>query len=178
MIENLKDANLAIVGGGRFCKAFLNTIYHKDSINKKPNILGIADINRQAVGLLFAKEKGIFTTGNYEELYAFKDLNLIIELTKDDLLGEVIKKTKPPEVGFLDHFEARALLDYLLIEEEKNKFLKKIRSNENTLEKIEGLFEHFWRFIFDIAKANDTNARPIPVYSMLFDLMAYSFAPS
>jgi len=62
MREILKDSNIAIVGGGRVCKAILKIILGEDFINQKLNILGVADINDNAKGLMYAREKGIFTT--------------------------------------------------------------------------------------------------------------------
>ncbi|MBW2676991.1 MAG: PAS domain-containing sensor histidine kinase, partial [Deltaproteobacteria bacterium] len=83
MTTLLNNINIAIVGGGRFCKALLEAILDGFDQDQSPVILGVADPNAYAVGRLYAKKKGIFTTGDYKELYALKGLHLLIELTKD-----------------------------------------------------------------------------------------------
>jgi hypothetical protein len=44
-------------------------------------LIGVACTNPKAMGYLYAQEKGIYTTRDYRDLYKFKDLNMIIELT-------------------------------------------------------------------------------------------------
>jgi len=62
MREILQNSNIAIVGGGRVCKAILEIVLGENFINEKPNILGVADIDDTAEGLIYAREKGVFTT--------------------------------------------------------------------------------------------------------------------
>ena len=72
MIENLLDSKIAIIGGGRFGKIFLEYLYDKNFMDRSPTLLGVADINPHAEGLLFADHMGIFTTRDYRELYVRK----------------------------------------------------------------------------------------------------------
>jgi len=95
MREILQDSNIVIVGGGRVCKAILTIVLGENFITHKLNILGVADINDTAEGLVYAKEKGLFTTENYKDLFTIKDLNIIIELTGDNEVLEKLKITKP-----------------------------------------------------------------------------------
>ena len=62
MRDSLENSKIAIVGGGRVCKAILKIVLGENFINHKLNILGVADINERAEGLVYAKKKGIFTT--------------------------------------------------------------------------------------------------------------------
>ncbi len=95
--------NLAIVGGGRACKYFLDFLRTESFTYLKINIVGVCDINPVAEGLVLAKELGIYTTNNFQDLFKLKDLDSIIELTgKKDVLLEIIR-LRPKEVGVLEH---------------------------------------------------------------------------
>jgi len=140
---DLKESNIAIVGGGKVCKAILQILLSENFMDQRPKILGIAGSNDQAEGIRYAKEKGIFTTKDYTDLYRFEDLNLIIELTKDIVLREKIEKTKPQKVRLIDHFEAMSVWNYLQIEEEKTRAQKNIQKNKKDVQKIAEIFDKF-----------------------------------
>jgi len=143
MKDILSNSNTAIVGGGRVCKAFLETVQGRHSASRKLNIIGVADINNKAEGLVFAKLKGIFTTTDFRDLLTIRGLNLIIELTGDNrVLGE-LKSTKPEQVRLIDHFEAMSVWDFLQIEEAKEKVKEKIRKYVTESDKIEREFDFF-----------------------------------
>ncbi|MGD8960509.1 MAG: PAS domain-containing sensor histidine kinase, partial [Desulfobacteraceae bacterium] len=74
MIENLLGFNIAVIGGGRFCKILLEFLHEKNLVERNVTVLGVADINPHAEGLLFARQLGIFTTHDYRELYNLKNL--------------------------------------------------------------------------------------------------------
>ena len=143
MEKIIKGSNIAIIGGGMVCKAILQLLFSKNLEKEKPNILGVADIDDRAEGLQYAKDKGIFTTRDYKELFKFKELDLVIELTKDENLRETIKKTKPPKVTLIDHFEAVSVWNLFQIGEKKAKLLKKIQHHKNDFKKIKEVFEEF-----------------------------------
>ena len=161
MIETLLGSNIAVVGGGRICKAILQTLSGKNFRQKNITILGVADIDDQAMGLKYARQLGIFTANDYRRLFRLKNLDSIIELTKDDNLSGNIRRSMPPGIRFFDHFEARAILDYLQIEGEKTSILKKIRGSQNDIEKIEALFEQFYDFFLKIAKERNEHSQTI-----------------
>jgi signal transduction histidine kinase len=95
--------NLAVVGGGRACKFFLNLLQSESFTYLKINIIGVCDINPEAEGLVLAKELGIYTTDNFKNLFKLKNLDSIIELTgKKDVLLEIIR-LRPKGVGVLEH---------------------------------------------------------------------------
>ncbi|MBW2296165.1 MAG: PAS domain S-box protein [Deltaproteobacteria bacterium] len=156
MTTLLNNINIAIVGGGRFCKALLEAILDGFDQDQSPVILGVADPNAYAVGRLYAKKKGIFTTGDYKELYALKGLHLLIELTKDISVSEEIKRSKPGSVQFIDFFEARSLLDRLHIKNKKQHIFEKLHEDSENHEKVEALFEEFYTFIVDTSRRKDT----------------------
>jgi PAS domain S-box-containing protein len=154
-------SNAAIIGGGGFCKAFLMAVTREDSEVKSPRIIGVSDPNDNAIGLSYARELGIYTTGHYTELYELPGLDIIIELTNDYLLSDIIKKNRPQHVEFVDHFEARTIYDTIQIEEEKSWVLQQIRENRGDIGKIEVLVEELKDFILFIKKERNQYAQNI-----------------
>jgi len=143
MRKILQNSNIAIVGGGRVCKAILKIVLGENSIGQKLNILGVADIDDKAEGLIYARENGIFTTVDYGDLYEIKELDLIIELTGDDRVLDELKATKPATARLIDHFEAMSVWDFLQIEEERLRIKRDLRKHISEPEKIEKGFDLF-----------------------------------
>ena len=114
-----KALNVAIVGGGRACKLVMDMIFSDKFKALRMKLIGVADINPHAVGYCYAQEKGIYTTGNYRDLYKLKDLNMIIELTGRDDIADEISQTRPDLVGFMDHVAGRLFWDVFQIEEQR-----------------------------------------------------------
>jgi PAS domain S-box-containing protein len=140
MKEILENSNIAIVGGGRVCKAILKIILGEDFSNYKISILGVAEIDNTAEGLLYAREKGIYTTNDYRELYGLDGLNVLIELTGDNKVLEELKATKPSQARLIDHFEAMSVWDFLQIEEKRVTIKRELRQHIGEQEKIETEF--------------------------------------
>ena len=93
--------NVAIVGGGRACKFFLQLLKNESFPYLNINLVGVCDINPEAEGLLMARQMGIYTTHNFKDLFDIKDLDGIIELTNsEDVLLELIK-LRPKTVGIV-----------------------------------------------------------------------------
>lgn len=151
MLKSLSKKNIAIVGGGRFCQTFLHAIFSQDALDDGPRILGVSDLNEQAPGYVLARDRDLFVTQDYTNLYGLAGLDLIIEMTQDEWIGEVIKKTKPSGVRFMDHFEARSNFDYLQIEKEKARILETLPDCRGDVERITELINGFWQFIKEIA---------------------------
>ena len=125
MIENIALLKIGVIGGGSRCKALLEAIFSETDSEKRPQILGIADNNAQAVGLQYARDKGIFTTTDYRDLFSIEELELLLELTPDDSLKKNIQADKPPGVLLVDHYEALSILDYFRIKAKKIELLGK-----------------------------------------------------
>ncbi len=159
MIDRLENAHIAIVGGGRFCLALLRSFFGEGFGTKQPNVIGVADLDPEAIGMAYAGEMGIFTTTDYKELFKLENLDLIIELTKDISLGEDILLNKPPGVQFIDFFEARSILQQLSINTKKSEVLKKISDGENNAAEIEALFEQFYESTLQLIKEQDVFAQ-------------------
>ena len=67
--------NLAIVGGGRTCKSFMESLRKRSLPYLEINIVGVCDINPKAEGLLLAKKLGIYTTRDFRNFFSISGLN-------------------------------------------------------------------------------------------------------
>ena len=127
MIDSLFKSNIAIIGGGKFCKLLLQFLLDKDFLDQSPTILGVADANDQAEGLRYAAQLGIYTTADYRDLFRLNNLQLLVEITHNPSLSDTIRQTKPAGVRLIDHIEARGLWSSLQLEKEKRTALKELQ---------------------------------------------------
>ena len=106
-MDQVKALNVAIVGGGPGCKAIMDVIFAEKLTQLPMKLIGVASANPGAVGYLYAKEKGIYTTRDYRDLYSLKGLDMIIELTGRKEVASEISRTKPNHIQLMDHVAAR-----------------------------------------------------------------------
>ena len=105
--------NIAIVGGGRACRFFLELIKNDTFPFFDIKILGVCDKNDTAEGILLARKMGIHTTDNLHDLLNTKHLDSVLELTgSKDVLLEIIR-LKPEGVGVLEYNISRILRNLL-----------------------------------------------------------------
>ena len=117
---------LAIVGGGRACKFFLNLVRLGTPTFLQIDIIGVCDINPQAEGLLLAKQLGIYTTSDFKDLFALQGLDGIIELTNSrEVLVELIR-LRPERIGIIEHNIGRLLRNLFMVDQ-------KLRSAERQI---------------------------------------------
>ena len=108
-IPGKSPLNLAIVGGGRACRIFLQLLQKEPFPTLNINIVGVCDVNAKAEGFRLAREMGIYTTDNFLDLLKIKDLDAVIELTGSrELLLELIRQ-RPVGLGVLEHNIGRFL---------------------------------------------------------------------
>jgi len=119
MMKKGTPLNVAIVGGGPGCKAIMDMIFAEKLSQLRMKIIGVADTHPESIGCRFAKEKGIFTTTDYRDLFELEDLNMIIELTGRQEVANDISRTKPDHIRVMDHVAARLFWDVFQIEEER-----------------------------------------------------------
>jgi PAS domain S-box-containing protein len=116
VIRKFLGTTIAIVGGGRTCKAFLEFLTDAAFADQRPDILGVADINQDAVGIDYARSIGIPIFEDYTQLCHLPNLETLLELTNSHAIIETLRRDKPTGVRLIDHFEARAIRDYLQVE--------------------------------------------------------------
>ena len=112
--------NIAIVGGGRACKFFLQLLKSESFPYLNIHLVGVCDIKPDAEGLLMAQRMGIYTTDNFKDLFNIKDLDGIIELTNSrEVLLELIK-LRPKTVGIVEHNIGKLLRYLFLMDQQLN----------------------------------------------------------
>jgi len=108
-----KEMKIAIIGGGRRCKAFLEMFDARRFPKLRAEIVAVADPDPEAAGILLAREKNIRTTADYKDFYKIKNLDLVIELTgKEELLDDFLRN-KPARVRVLEAAISRLFGDIL-----------------------------------------------------------------
>ena len=167
MLDKLLKSNIAIVGGGKICKRLLQLLFSEPFKDFRPTILGVADINDQAVGLVYARQLGIFTTADYRELYTLNDLQMLMELTTDEELAGIISKEKPDGVELIDHVAARTVWSALQVEAEKRSALEELRHNNFKAAQIDQLFERYADRLAEVI--NERGARYVEIENGLIE---------
>lgn len=143
MLNELLKSNIAIVGGGKFCKNLLELLFSEDFSDQGFSILGVADVNGQAEGLMHAAKMGIFTTAEFKDLYQLQNLQFIMELAGDAGLAVQLNQTLPDGIKLVDHVDSRTIWTSLQVEREKRKALKALREKNDRADNIDSLFEQF-----------------------------------
>lgn len=70
--------NVAIIGGGKTGTPLLTQLLDADFVE----VLGVADLDKNAPGMVLASEKGILVTSDYMELVRKgKEIDILIEVT-------------------------------------------------------------------------------------------------
>ena len=95
MKDLLQKSNFAIVGAGKRGKRFIELFLRPGLRELNIRIVGVADTNPAAEGMVLAKEKEVYATADFRDLYQLQDLNCIIELTGDLQVAGFIDASKP-----------------------------------------------------------------------------------
>ncbi len=117
--------NVAFVGGGNAFYGLLKILEKERLSRLKMKIIGVADINPDAPGMIYAKKLNLFTTTNFKDFYSLEEVNFIIELTGSADVKEEILKTKPERISVIGHRGARLLWDLVQMEVEKTELERK-----------------------------------------------------
>ncbi|MDZ7695898.1 MAG: ATP-binding protein [Deltaproteobacteria bacterium] len=100
---------LAIVGGGRTCEFFLQFLQENSLPFIAPEIACVCDLNEDAIGMELARDMGISTTTDLQEIFDIQGLHGIIELTNDrQVLLELLRR-RPRGLWVLEHNIGRLL---------------------------------------------------------------------
>ena len=101
------EISLAVVGGGGRCLSLLQVIDSLTGRGLNIRTLGVADINPEAAGLVYARNSGLFTTNDYRRLFEIPGLELVINLTGDQVLGRELEDSRPDHVAVLPYLASR-----------------------------------------------------------------------
>jgi len=102
-ILNRFPFRIAIVGGGRACKFFLELLQTDYLKYLDVHLLGVCDIDPEAEGLKLAQSMGIPTTDNYKNFFDLENLDSIIELTNNQEVLLDLIRLRPKGVGIMEH---------------------------------------------------------------------------
>ncbi|MBW2066595.1 MAG: PAS domain-containing protein [Deltaproteobacteria bacterium] len=85
--------NLAIVGGGKACKYFLEFLQGESFPESIIKIAGVCDTDPNAEGIIVARKMGVYTTNNLNNLLKINNLDSILPLTdRQDVLLELFHR--------------------------------------------------------------------------------------
>ncbi len=143
MKDLLQNSKIAIVGAGKRGQAFLEFLCRPDLPELNVRVVGVADINPAAEGVVFAAKKGIFATSNYRDLYQLNDLNLIIELTGNNKVLEALNASKPEHIRLIDHKEGGFLFEFLQIEDVTLKHTRQLAEHIGNPREVKNIFSEY-----------------------------------
>jgi len=126
--QKVAPLRLAIVGGGKAAHEILQLITGNRWHKRRIEILGVADPDIEAAGIILAQSLKIPTFQDYAHLLAEKP-DLILELTGNPQVREQVIQQKDPHTQIIDHIKARWFWDLLCYEEDclRSKIESKIK---------------------------------------------------
>ncbi len=137
-----KLMKIAVIGGGKRCKAFLEMLDARRFPRLQAQIVAVADPDEDAVGVRLACEKGIYTTKDYSDFVGIGDLDLVIELTGNEALLEDFLQHYPAKVRVLESTISRMFGDMI-------RFREEYLSEKRRMELIESIVESIFSSIQD-----------------------------
>ncbi|MFO7558227.1 MAG: PAS domain S-box protein [Desulfobacterales bacterium] len=161
ILSNFFDQKAAIVGAGNLCARFLEHFFNTNQSEKKPEIIGVADKNPAARGIVLANTLGIYTTMDYREFAHLEGLQIILEMSNDPMLSDVIASHMPDHVRVIDHYEARTLFELLLVQEFRNRGYEKIRTGNWDLGDIKNIHDQVMTQFAKILENKNQRTRQI-----------------
>jgi PAS domain S-box-containing protein len=150
MIREIANTRIAIVGGGRFCDKLLRHLLGDHFKGRHPEVLGVADIDEDALGITYARTLGIHTCSDYREICRLEGLETIIEVTWDLDLARAIARVKPAEVALIDHQDSRYLWDLLQLETIRQDAVDALTTESITAEMVGDQLHQCFRKAADI----------------------------
>ncbi len=160
MFRSFFDHKIAIVGAGNFCASFLNYFFGKDYPDKKPLVIGVADKDEGAEGFRLAQKLGFYTTTDFRDFKRLENLEVVLEMSNDPTLADVVKQSMPEGVQVIDHYEVGTLWDLWAVESLKNRGIKKLDARNWNPGEIKKLLDDLiQRFSVIIGKRNDRSRK-------------------
>ncbi|MCK5695123.1 MAG: PAS domain S-box protein [Desulfobacula sp.] len=151
---DLKGLKLAIIGGNSPCKQILELLLGPGLKELDLQVLVVADTLTQVEGIEYAREKGVLTTIDYEEVCKLSGMDVILKLKNDEILSCILEKVNTEHVSIidLDAYRATSFLNFLKSEEERLKIKRKIQSDKIDKIEIVNLFDQFSTIIQENAE--------------------------
>ena len=109
---NLKGLKIAIIGGNSPCKQILEILLGPGLKEFSAEVLMVADSLTHAEGVLYAKEKGIRITSDYDDIYRLSCIDVILKLKNDEILSCILEKMNTEQVSIID-LDTRKAISFL-----------------------------------------------------------------
>ena len=161
MIHKIENTKIAIVGGGRFCDKLLRHLFSDRFEGRRPEVLGVADINDEAAGITYARTMGIFTCNDYREICSLQALETLIEVTWDLDLARTLARIKPAGVELINHQDSRFLWDLLQLETIRQDTLDTLATDTITTESVQAQIHACFRKTADIVMQRNRRFKQI-----------------
>jgi methyl-accepting chemotaxis protein len=98
--------NVMIVGAGQGGTSVLKALSGINTVK----ITGICDVNANSPGILLAKQLGIPTYGDLNDIFAISSLDVIIEATGSSKVQDIINSNKRQETAVVDSHGANLMM--------------------------------------------------------------------
>ncbi len=123
-----------IIGGGKGCYAILKLIKEQQVKELNIEVVAVVDKNKEAEGVVFARELGLSTFTNHKEALALPEIEMVIELTGDDSFLKTLKKEISPSIKLIEHSVAHIFWDLMYAYEELGKKMTDLKTLEKKIE--------------------------------------------
>lgn len=133
--------NIAIIGGGQDCYNLLQALSNSNQSAQEFDILGVADVNPDAPGLIYARKLNLAVATNFKDLYHLEGLNLFIDLTGEKEIAEELDRTKPAGCAVIDYRAARLLLELLQIKAREAELEREAERDKRRLQKYQVILD-------------------------------------
>lgn len=168
-----------IIGGGKGCRAIIELAMGPFLKELKLDIVCVVDINPNARGIVFAREKGLKTSLDmHEALATTENVELVIELTGSEAVLTEIHKILPPGVRLMDHTFARLLWDIVYAQEEQKRQLYEMTALEKNVEKERYFLQSLFDTIPDPVIVLDINKKAVKTNASFQNFTGYSLEES
>ncbi len=128
--------NIAIVGGGNRCSILLDFLEAYTFHTIQPKIVALVDEREDAPCVAKAKEKGVFFSKDYNDLFDRDDIDLIIEMTgSEDVFYDILRKKKR-EVRAFDHRTAQLFWEVSRVSQIQEETAKELNKAKNAFSVI------------------------------------------
>ena len=119
---------VGIVGAGRGGSSVFRNLHQSENVE----VVGVADINPHAPGMVLGREKGVLTTGDFRELLAQSGLDVVIEATGRPEVRQEIRALIRPHQSMMDSGAANLMMT-VLEEREDLLHIKAVKEELDTI---------------------------------------------
>ncbi len=120
-------SKMVVIGGGKALKQLMMTLesLHNNESGPALDILAVADINPDAPGIRYARQKGIPTFDDYHDIIDMEDVDIILELTGRQNVLEAIQKEIRAGSSLVDHRTAKIIWELIEYGEQRVRHMRK-----------------------------------------------------